>query len=96
MGRIFLIILVIVAVILLWKAFGPSSWKRSGENNANDQAPQPAVKGPDDDEEFLWNLEKQRFKERREKESRDEAARLEQQRRKERERRHESEESDET
>ena len=38
------------------------------------------IKGPDDDEEFLWNLEKQRFKERRAKE-REEQRREEERRR---------------
>lgn len=66
MGRLLFIILIIVAVILLWKAFGPSSWKR---NQPQHEAPRQ-VKGPDDDEEFLWNLEKEAFKRRREEERR--------------------------
>ncbi|AWB81177.1 hypothetical protein C3B44_01500 [Corynebacterium yudongzhengii] len=79
MGRILLLVLIIVAIWLLWKAFGPSSWK--SRNNAEP----PAIKGPDDDEEFLWNIDKQRFKERREKEARERAQReAEQRRRKER------------
>lgn len=65
MGRLLLVLLIIVAVVLLWKAFGPSSWKR---NQIKAQEPQ-AIKGPDDDEEFLWNLEKNRFKERRARET---------------------------
>lgn len=80
MGRVLLIILIIVAIILLWKAFGPASRKRSPQT-----APEtPAIKGPDDDEEFLWSIEKQRFKERREKEAREQFEREEEERRKRR------------
>lgn len=65
MGRLLLVLLIIVAIVLLWKAFGPGSWKR---NQA--AAPEPrAIKGPDDDEEFLWTLEKNRFKQRRARET---------------------------
>ncbi|WJZ01579.1 hypothetical protein [Corynebacterium freiburgense] len=56
MGRLLLLLLIVVAVVLVWKAFGPSTWKKPEP---------PAIKGPDDDEEFLWNLEKNRFKQRR-------------------------------
>ena len=73
MGRLLLILLVIVAVVLVWKAFGPSSWKRNQKAGA---APR-AIKGPDDDEEFLWNIEKNRFKQRRAREA---AAREEEER----------------
>lgn len=76
MGRILLLLLIILAIFLLWKAFGPSSWKR---NKQAHNAP-PAIKGPDDDEEFLWKIEKQRFKERREKELREQAQREQQER----------------
>lgn len=88
MGRLLLILLIVVAVVLLWKAFGPGSRKQTGRST--DPAPQPQIKGPDDDEEFLWNLEKQRFKERREQEAREEAARLEEDRRRQRQRREEN------
>lgn len=64
MGRLLLIVLIVLAVYLLWKAFGPASW-RSGQAQPEQR---PAIKGPDDDEEFLWKLEKERFKQRREKE----------------------------
>lgn len=74
MGRLLLVLLIIVAIVLVWKAFGPSSWKR----NQPAQPPRE-IKGPDDDEEFLWNLEKNRFKERRAREA---AAREEEERRK--------------
>lgn len=77
MGRLLLILLIIVAVVLVWKAFGPGTWKRNRVESA--QQPQPrAVKGPDDDEEFLWTIEKNRFKERRAREeaTREEAERM--------------------
>ena len=56
MSRLFLVALIVIAVILVWKAFGPGTWSKPE---------QPAIKGPDDDEEFLWTLEKNRFKQRR-------------------------------
>ncbi|MCG7276440.1 hypothetical protein [Corynebacterium singulare] len=65
MGRLILLLLFVFAAVLVWKAFGPSSWKKVQQPQ---QPQRPAIKGPDDDEEFLWNLEKQRFKERRAKE----------------------------
>lgn len=67
MGRLVLIILVIVAIILLWKAFKPSTWKK--DNSALQGSTPRSVKGPDDDEEFLWNIEKNRFKRRRAEEA---------------------------
>lgn len=82
MGRILLLILIIVAVILLWKAFGPGTWNRN-----KPPAEQPSIKGPDDDEEFLWRLEKDAFKQRREKEAQERAARDEKERRRRREER---------
>ena len=64
MGRLLLVLLVVVAIVLVWKAFGPKSWKR------NQAAPEPrAIKGPDDDEEFLWKIERDRFKQRRAREA---------------------------
>ena len=66
MGRIILLLLIIAAVILVWKAFGPSSWKRKSQ--AVQQQPQREIKGPDDDEDFLCNLEKEAFKQRRARE----------------------------
>ena len=63
MGRLILLILLVLAVYLVWKAFGPSSWKKPEQVEQR-----PAIKGPDDDEEFLWKLEKERFKERRARE----------------------------
>lgn len=70
MGRFLLLLLVILAIFLLWKAFGPPS-----RRNQDARPVQPEIKGPDDDEEFLWNIEKQRFKERRERELREERER---------------------
>ncbi|APT91838.1 hypothetical protein CPHO_01735 [Corynebacterium phocae] len=64
MGRLILILLVIAAVYLVWKAFGPASWKKP---DALGEPPRQ-IKGPDDDEDFLWELEKKRFKERRRRE----------------------------
>lgn len=68
MGRVLLLLLVVVAIVLLWMAFKPSTWKRRPRGVNNAPAPRE-VKGPDDDEEFLWNIEKNRFKERRAQEA---------------------------
>lgn len=76
MGRLILLALIILAVVLLWKAFGPGSGDRAGAG-LNRPAERPEIKGPDDDEEFLWTLEKNRFKERR---AREEAERQEHER----------------
>ncbi|GAB2501888.1 hypothetical protein CATRI_01710 [Corynebacterium atrinae] len=64
MGRLLLLLLIVAAVILVWRAFGPSTWKRNQV-----AAPPRQIKGPDDDEEFLWNIEKNRFKRRRAQEA---------------------------
>nr|WP_232958748.1 hypothetical protein [Corynebacterium marambiense] len=55
-----MLLLIIVVIVLVWKAFGPGSRRRYGAMSA-----QPQIKGPDDDDEFLWSIKKQRFKERR-------------------------------
>ncbi|WCZ37935.1 hypothetical protein CJEDD_01540 [Corynebacterium jeddahense] len=73
MGRVLLLVLVIFAAALLWRAFGPGSSERygslrPGQSGTSGAPAKPAIKGPDDDEEFLWNIEKNRFKERRAKE----------------------------
>lgn len=87
MGRVILILLVILAAWLLWRAFGPGSTERYGAIRPNKQQQQtPVIKGPDDDEEFLWNIEKNRFKERRAKEEAERKAREEEERRLRRER----------
>lgn len=65
MGRIILLLLIIAAVVLVWKAFGPSSWN---QNKTPTVAPPREIKGPDDDEDFLWQLEKEAFKQRRQRE----------------------------
>ena len=59
MGRLLLLILIIVAAVLVWKAFGPGTWGGIGRDM------EPEIKGPDDDEQFLWELEKEQFKKRR-------------------------------
>lgn len=82
MGRVLLVILVLAAAYLLWRAFGPGSTERYG--SAKPQ-PRPEIKGPDDDEEFLWNIEKNRFKERRAKEEEERKRREEEERRRRRE-----------
>ncbi|MCP1388061.1 hypothetical protein M5J20_07630 [Corynebacterium sp. TA-R-1] len=82
MGRVLLILLVILAAYLMWRAFGPGSNQRYGSVQ---QEQRPAIKGPDDDEEFLWNIEKNRFKERRAKEEAERKRREEEERRKRRE-----------
>ncbi len=82
MGRLLLIVLVILALYLLWRAFGPGSNDRYGPLRQKQQP--PAIKGPDDDEEFLWNIEKNRFKERRAREEAERKAREEEERRKKR------------
>lgn len=61
MGRLIFLLLIVLTAVLLWKAFGPSTWKRG--NAARPQALPP--KGPDDDPDFLWNIQKERFKQRR-------------------------------
>ncbi|WCZ37376.1 hypothetical protein [Corynebacterium heidelbergense] len=66
MARLVLLVLIVATVILLWKAFGPKTW--ANRNTQPRQTMPP--RGPDDDEEFLWNLKKERFKQRREAERR--------------------------
>ena len=51
MGRIIVLLLLVAAVYLVWRAFGPQSWKRA---TLFDAPQEPIIKGPDDDEEFLW------------------------------------------
>lgn len=76
MGRLLIFLLIIAAVVLLWMAFKPSTWKRNQQQIRAEAAPKQ-VKGPDDDEDFLWTIEKNRFKERRAQE----AARVEEEER---------------
>ncbi|WP_269508500.1 hypothetical protein [Corynebacterium faecium] len=84
MGRLLLLALVVLAAVLLWRAFGPGSAERYGSLRGGSQ-PQveqkPVIKGPDDDEEFLWNIEKNRFKERRAREEAERKRREEEERR---------------
>ncbi|AFB71631.1 Hypothetical protein CpMEX30_0317 [Corynebacterium pseudotuberculosis] len=58
-GRLILLLLLIAAIVLVWKAFGPKTWQKSAIPEP------PRIKGPDDDEEFLWRLERDQFKKRR-------------------------------
>ncbi|MFD5868393.1 hypothetical protein ACFWGD_07240 [Corynebacterium sp. NPDC060344] len=101
MGRLLILILIIVVIVLVWRAFGPGTWGKgagrsgmaapgalgTGRMNRGPRADlgQPRIKGPDDDEDFLWRLEKQRFDERRARERAAEAererARLDEERR---------------
>lgn len=89
MGRLILFALVVVAVVLVWKAFGPGTWRqgsgsaseaqaslrRGGRTRDGADTAYSSVKGPDDDEQFLWELDKKRFKERRAQEMREEKLR---------------------
>lgn len=66
MGRLIILILVIITVIVLWRAFGPGSSSRINGQSSSGRAPAPQVKGPEDDPEFLWEIKKERFKQQRE------------------------------
>lgn len=80
MGRLILIILLLLAVWLVWRAFGPGSQARIDAQRTREEP--PAIKGPDDDEDFLWSIEKERFKQRRAKEEQERRAREEEERQK--------------
>ena len=67
MGRVLILVLIVVAIYLVWKAYGPQTWNRTPQA--------PEIKGPDDDEEFLWELEKKHFKEMRARQEAEEAER---------------------
>ena len=87
MGRLLLLVLIVLAVVLLWRAFGPSSAERYGSIKGGRQRQveqKPVIKGPDDDEEFLWNIEKNRFKERRAREEAERKRREDEERRRRR------------
>lgn len=87
MGRLLLLALVVLAVALLWRAFGPGSAERYGSlrgGQLRQVEQKPVIKGPDDDEEFLWNIEKNRFKERRAREEAERKRREEEERRRRR------------
>lgn len=73
MGRLILLVLIIVTIVLLWKAFGPGSGQSGAARGVSQlgrkkQQPETRAKGPDDDPDFLWSIEKERFKQRREQE----------------------------
>lgn len=88
MGRVILVVLVIVTVIVLWKAFGPKTWNNAPGGSQKSQFPPLGIqknrggkgsggtgaKGPDDDPDFLWNIKKERFKAQREAEKREQEA----------------------
>lgn len=61
MGRILVVIILLGIIYLLWRAFGPQTWQQVSPQ----QPAKPVIKGPDDDESFLWELEKRAFKEKR-------------------------------
>ncbi|OHO31630.1 hypothetical protein HMPREF2690_11410 [Corynebacterium sp. HMSC034E11] len=84
MGRLLLLALIILAVILMWRAFGPGSAQRYGSQRGTQEPQKPVIKGPDDDEEFLWNIEKNRFKERRAREEAERKRREDEERRRRR------------
>ena len=94
MGRLILLLLIVLTVWLLWRAVGPGSSERYGSLRPKNEQQPPAIKGPDDDEEFLWNIEKNRFKERRAKEEAERRAREEEERRLRREQRREEDQDD--
>lgn len=87
MGRLIVFILVVITLVMLWKAFGPGSGNtpsmgRLGQRRDPEIEQKPRAKGPDDDPDFLWNIEKERFKKRREQErlAEEEAQRAERER----------------
>lgn len=83
MGRLLIIVLIIAAIVLLWRAFGPGAAGRSGPVRVPVPRPirgrgparPPAPRGPDDDEDFLWRLEKEAFERRRRAEREEERRR---------------------
>ncbi|AWT25358.1 hypothetical protein [Corynebacterium provencense] len=69
MGRLIILILVIVTVVVLWRAFGPGSAARAAKGRDRVGGTEHRqVAGPEDDPDFLWEIRKRRFKEQREKE----------------------------
>lgn len=67
MGRLLVLLILVAAAILIWKAFGPQTWNRQQRTT-----PTPSIKGPDDDPEFLWKLEKQQIQRRKQEQLRKE------------------------
>lgn len=86
MGRLVILALIIVTIVVLWKAFGPGSGARGNSGQTfglrgrgqKQVGSKPA--GPDDDPDFMWNIRKERFKQQREAEI-EEEKRIEQARR---------------
>lgn len=62
MGRLILLLCLVLAAYIVWRAFGPHTWNRNLNHTSQ---PARKIKGPDDDENFLWELEKKQFKQRR-------------------------------
>lgn len=94
MGRLLVFIILIAAAVLIWKAFGPSSWQ-SRQRPKNEP---PTIKGPDDDPEFLWKLEKEQYLRRKEQQRRKEEQNKDENKRREQHREQlwdESQDSDE-
>lgn len=85
MFPILLLLLVILTIWALWRAFGPNSTR---SNTTRTDTPTRAI-GPEDDPDFLWNIKKEKFKAQREAEraeqQRQQRERLEEERRKRRE-----------
>jgi len=81
-GRLVILLLIIVTIVVLWKAFGPGSGVRrssdrgsgqwSGLRGRGQKQVDSTPAGPDDDPDFLWNIRKERFKQRREAEREEE------------------------
>lgn len=47
MGRLLLLALIILAAVLMWRAFGPGSAQRYGTQRGVQESQKPVIKGPD-------------------------------------------------
>lgn len=68
MGRLLILIALIAVAVLLWKAFGPGSRNRgAAQRPTATHTPRSIAppKGPDDDPDFLFRLNRDEFKRRR-------------------------------
>ncbi|MEJ5919013.1 hypothetical protein [Corynebacterium sp. H78] len=68
MGRLILLVLIVVAIVLVWKAFGPGARARSRGSFGSRGQQEPHAIAPDDDADFLWKLEKAQWEEKRRRE----------------------------